>query len=148
MVKNASDFFSQNEKEDIKQAILNAETDTSGEIRLHVENNCPGDVLDRSAYIFEKLGMKDTVERNGVLIYLSINHRKFAIIGDSGINSKVPENFWNNIKEEMLINFRNNNFAKGTVFAITKAGDQLKQYFPYQKNDVNELSDEISYGKN
>jgi uncharacterized membrane protein len=148
MVKNASDFFSQNEKEDIKQAILNAETDTSGEIRLHVENNCPGDVLDRSAYIFEKLGMKDTVERNGVLIYLSINHRKFAIIGDSGINSKVPENFWNNIKEEMLINFRNNNFAKGIVFAITKAGEQLKQYFPYQKNDVNELSDEISYGKN
>jgi len=148
MGKNAADFFTYEEKEEIKMAILNAELDTSGEIRIHVENNCPGEVLDRAAYIFEKLGMKKTAQRNGVLIYLSINHRKFAIIGDAGINEKVPENFWDDIKENMLINFRESNFTKGIVIAITKTGEQLKTYFPYQKNDVNELSDEISFGKN
>lgn len=148
MKKNASDFFNQEEKEDIKQAVMNAELDTSGEIRVHVENNCPGDVLDRAAYIFNKLGMKQTDERNGVLIYLSINHRKFAIIGDAGINAKVPENFWDHIKDEMLVNFRESKFAKGLITAINKSGEQLKQFFPHQKNDINELSDEISFGKN
>lgn len=148
MGKDASDFFTHKEKEDIVQAILNAELDTSGEIRLHVENNCPGDVLDRAAYIFDKLGMKKTAQRNGVLIYLSINHRKFAIIGDVGINAKVPENFWDGIKDEMLINFREAYFTTGLIAAITKTGEQLKMYFPYHKEDVNELSDDISFGKN
>lgn len=148
MGKDAADFFSVSEKEDIKQAILNAELDTSGEIRLHVENNCPGDVLDRAAFIFDKLGMRNTAQRNGVLIYLSINHRKFAIIGDSGINSKVPENFWDAIKDEMLIKFRNSEFAQGLIYAITKAGEQLKKFFPHQSDDVDELSNEISFGKN
>ena len=148
MGKNASQFFSNEQKEDIKQAILNAELDTSGEIRIHVENNCPGDVLDRSAYLFEKLGMKKTQLRNGVLIYLALNHRKFSIIGDSGINAVVPENFWNAIKDEMLTRFREAQFTEGLIIAITKTGEQLKKYFPHQKDDVNELSDEISYGKN
>ncbi len=148
MGKDAADFFSVSEKEDIKQAILNAELDTSGEIRLHVENNCPGDVLDRAAFIFDKLGMRNTAQRNGVLIYLSINHRKFAIIGDSGINSKVPENFWDAIKDKMLVKFRNSEFAQGLIDAISKAGEQLKKYFPHQSDDVDELSNEISFGKN
>jgi uncharacterized membrane protein len=148
MGKDALNFFSSEQKEDIKQAILNAELDTSGEIRIHIENNCPGDVLDRAAYIFEKLKMKETENRNGVLIYLSLNHRKFAIIGDAGINAVVPENFWDNIKEEMLMKFRENNFSLGLSIAITKTGEQLKKFFPHQKDDINELTDEISFGKN
>lgn len=147
MGKNASQFFSKEQKEDIRQAILNAELDTSGEIRIHVENNCPGDVLDRTAYLFEKLGMKKTQLHNGVLIYLALNHRKFSIIGDSGINAVVPENFWNAIKDEMLTHFREALFTDGLIIAITKTGEQLKKFFPHQRNDVNELSDEISYGK-
>jgi uncharacterized membrane protein len=148
MGKDAVDFFSELEKDDLKQAILNAELDTSGEIRLHVENNCPGEVLDRTAYIFDKLGMKNTDQRNGVLIYLSINHRKFAIIGDSGINAKVPENFWDSIKDNMLIKFRNAEFVQGLIDAITQTGEQLKKFFPHQSDDVDELSNDISFGKN
>ena len=82
------------------------------------------------------------------MIYLSINHRKFAIIGDSGINSKVPENFWDAIKDEMLVKFRNSEFVQGLIDAISKAGEQLKKYFPHQSDDVDELSNEISFGKN
>ncbi|MCX6232063.1 MAG: TPM domain-containing protein [Bacteroidetes bacterium] len=148
MSKTAAQFFTDEQKDDIKQAILNAELDTSGEIRIHVENNCPGDVLDRSAYLFEKLGMKKTALRNGVLIYLALSHRKFAIIGDTGINAVVPENFWDSIKDNMLKNFREAQFAEGIIYAITKSGEQLKKYFPHQQDDVNELSDEISYGNN
>ena len=142
----ASNFFSKDQKDQIVQAIIHAESDTSGEIRIHVENNCYGDVLDRAAYIFKKLKMHKTVQRNGVLIYFSVLHKKFAIIGDAGINEVVPENFWNQIKDNMSDEFKKDNFTDGLINAILKTGEQLKNYFPHQKNDVNELSDDISFG--
>ena len=91
--------------------------------------------------------MHQTKDRNGVLIYLSTDDRKFAIIGDSGINQVVPEGFWNAIKEMMIGHFVQGEYAIGLINGIDKAGEQLKQYFPWQTDDVNELSDEISYGK-
>ena len=91
--------------------------------------------------------MHETKDRNGVLIYLSINDRKFAIIGDAGINKVVPEGFWNDIKEMMIGHFKKGEFAIGLIDGIEKTGEHLKQYFPWQENDVNELPDEISYGK-
>ena len=142
----ARDFFSAEEQECIKQAIMNAELDTSGEIRVHIENVCKGDVLDRAAYVFKKLGMSKTEQRNGVLIYLAIRNRKFAIIGDSGIHNKVPADFWDNIKSKMLEYFRKDDFCDGLIYAITEAGNHLKKYFPYKMDDVNELSDDISFG--
>jgi len=148
MGTNAVQFFTKEQKEDIHQAILNAELDTSGEIKIHIENNCPGDVLDRSALLFEKLGMKKTQLRNGVLIYLALNHRKFSIIGDAGINAVVPESFWNIIKDEMLTHFREARFTEGLILAVTKTGEQLKKFFPHQMDDVNELSNEISFENN
>ena len=147
MNKTANDFFTREEKDDIRQAILNAELDTSGEIRVHIENSVIGDVLDRAAYIFHKLGMQNTEQRNGVLIYLALKNRRFAIIGDSGINNAVPENFWTDIKTDMLNHFRENRFAEGLIEAIEETGKQLKKNFPYQRQDVNELSDDISFGK-
>jgi uncharacterized membrane protein len=143
----ARDFFSPEEQDDIKQAIMNAELDTSGEIRVHIENVCSGDVLDRAAYIFKNLGMANTEHRNGVLIYLAVRNRKFAIIGDKGINSVVPPDFWSGIKHKMLDYFREGNFCEGLIYAITESGKHLKQYFPYRKDDVNELPDDISFGK-
>ena len=89
MSKSARNFFTEEEKENIKLSIKNAELDTSGEIRVHVENKCKGEVLDRAAYVFDKLKMNKTELRNGVLFYLAIKNRKFAIIGDSGINEKA-----------------------------------------------------------
>ncbi len=146
MSVSARDFFSTEEQEDIKQAIMNAELDTSGEIRVHIESVCKGDVLDRAAYIFKKLGMSKTAERNGVLIYLAIRNRKFAIIGDQGIHNKVPADFWDTIKLKMLDFFRDSKFCDGLIYAITEAGVHLKQYFPHKKDDINELPDDISFG--
>ena len=139
-------FFTTQEKEDVTIAIKNAELDTSGEIRVHIENTCKGDVKDQAAYLFEKLEMQKTEQRNGVLFYLAIKNRKFAILGDVGINQVVADDFWDDIRNHMLNHFRENNFVDGLVEGITMAGQQLKKHFPYQKDDVNELSDEISFG--
>ena len=144
----AIDFFSTEEKEAIKLAIQNAELDTSGEIRVHIENVCAGEVLDRAAHVFKQLGMNRTELRNGVLIYLAIKNRKFAIIGDGGINKVAPPNFWDDIKHNMLTHFRNDKFSDGLIEAITSVGTHMKAFFPYQKNDVNELPDDISFGEN
>ncbi len=146
MTKPAIEFFTPSQKDTIKQAIMNAELDTSGEIRVHIENTCPGDVMERAAFIFNRLGMHKTEKRNGVLFYLAIHHRKFAIIGDMGINAVVPENYWDNIKREMLNKFADGDFCNGLADAITDTGNQLKKHFPFQTDDINELSDEISFG--
>jgi uncharacterized membrane protein len=143
----AIDFFSKNEKEEITQAIMNAELDTSGEIRVHIENTFTGDVMDRAAFVFKQLGMNKTEMRNGILIYLAVKNRRFAIIGDSGIHKVVPDNYWDDIKARMLNHFRENRFVDGLIEAITLTGDHLKMHFPRQRDDVNELSDEISFGK-
>ena len=144
---NPKDFFGKENEQAIQKAIEGAEHQTSGEIRVHLESVCKADVLDRAAWLFKKLKMNKTKERNGVLIYLSINDRKFAIIGDSGINKVVPSGFWNEIKELMIFHFSKGEFAEGVITGIEKTGEKLKQFFPYQTDDVNELSDEISYGK-
>lgn len=131
----------------VVQAIQSAEHQTGGEIRVHIESICKGDVLDRAAWLFKSLKMHKTALRNGVLIYLSTNDRKFAIIGDAGINAVVPDGFWNDVKELMISNFTKGNVTQGFVLGIGKVGEKLKEFFPYQKEDINELPDEISYGK-
>lgn len=141
----ARNFFTTAQQEDIRQAIMNAELDTSGEIRVHIENTCKGEVMDRALVIFKKLEMEKTTSRNGVLIYLAVKNRKFAIIGDEGIHTAVKETFWDNIKHKMLNLFRENQFTDGLIEAIHETGTQLKKHFPYKSDDVNELSDEISF---
>ncbi len=142
---SAKNFFTKDQQEDIRQAIMHAELDTSGEIRVHIENTCKGDVLDRALAIFNKLEMEKTVSRNGVLIYLAVKNRKFAIIGDTAIHTVVTEIFWDAVRNKMLNHFRESNFTEGLVEAISDTGKQLKKHFPYQTDDVNELSDEISF---
>ena len=131
----------------VKQAIINAELNTSGEIRVHIEDKCTADVLDRAAYVFEKLEMHKTKLRNGVLFYLATKDRKFAVIGDAGINAVVPPSFWEDMKSEMVEHFRKDKFADGLVYGIEKTGEHLKKHFPHKQDDKNELSDEISFGK-
>lgn len=139
--------FTEADQLKITNAIRVAETNTSGEIRVHIENHCAGDVLDRAAYIFEKLEMHKTELRNGVLFYLAVEDRKFAILGDAGINQKVPEDFWESTKDIVINKLKEGKHADGLADGIVKAGEQLKTHFPYQQDDVNELSDEISFGK-
>ena len=145
MSQSAKDFFSGEQRDDIKQAIMNAELDTSGEIRVHIDSKCKGEVMDRAFEVFKKLKMHDTGLRNGVLFYLAVKNRKFAIIGDKGINEVVPEDFWEELKSDMLDAFRKGNFTDGLIDGITRTGTHLKQHFPYKTDDVNELSDEISF---
>lgn len=128
-------------------AIARAELDTSGEIRVHIDKDCKGEVLDRAASVFEKLGMVNTRERNGVLFYLAVKPHKFAIIGDAGINIKVPADFWDGIKSHMLGRFSEETVAQGLIEGIEMAGKELKAHFPWHNNDENELPNEISFGQ-
>jgi uncharacterized membrane protein len=143
----AANFFSKEEKEKITSAVKKAETSTSGEIRVHIDNLCKEDVMDRAAWWFKKLEMHKTEQRNGVLFYLAVKDKKFAILGDAGINSATPDDFWDSIKEKMLEQFQDGTFAEGLSQGILMAGEALKVHFPYQDDDVNELSDDISFGK-
>ncbi|GGZ19838.1 hypothetical protein GCM10007049_10490 [Echinicola pacifica] len=143
----AEKLFTKAEKEQIVAAIKAAELQTSGEIQVHMESHCKGDVLDRAADVFAKLKMHKTQLRNGVLFYLAVEDKKFAVLGDAGINAAVPEDFWNSIKEEMLLHFKQGQFVAGLVTGIQKSGEALKSHFPYDSDtDENELSDEISFG--
>jgi uncharacterized membrane protein len=146
MPKSVKNNFTKEQRDDIRQAILNAELDTSGEIRVHIEDTCEGDVMDRAADIFKKLKMHKTERRNGVLFYLALKNRKFAILGDKGINAVVPDDYWYDIKTKMLNNFREGHYTEGLIEGITMVGNRLKKHFPYRTDDVNELPDEISFG--
>jgi uncharacterized membrane protein len=141
------ELFNTEQQQAIVKAIKEAEKNTSGEIQVHIEKNCKGDVLDRAADVFAMLKMHKTKLRNGVLFYIAVKDHKFAILGDAGINKAVPENFWEEIKNVMEINFKKGEFTKGLCEGVSRAGMQLKQHFPFKNNDRNELSDEISFGK-
>ncbi|OFY89870.1 MAG: hypothetical protein A3K10_15345 [Bacteroidetes bacterium RIFCSPLOWO2_12_FULL_31_6] len=143
----SKELFTANQQQEIVEAVKDAELNTSGEIKVHVEKNCKEDVLDRAAFLFDKLEMHKTELRNGVLFYLAVEDKKLAILGDAGINLKVPKGFWDKIKNHMVDNFKNGEFTKGLSEGIIMAGVQLKQHFPHQKNDANELSDHISFGE-
>ena len=137
-------MINQVENDLIVSAIQKAEMQTSGEIRVHIDQKCASDPVKRAVQVFEKLGMHKTDLRNGVLIYVSFSDRKLAIIGDQGIDSVVPADFWMSTKDKMIHHFKENRFADGIIAAITEAGEQLKRFFPYMENDENELSNEIS----
>src|SRR5436305_8702662 len=135
----AKEIFSEEKRTEILHAIAEAERNTSGEIRLYVENNCKGDVLDRAAFIFKELKMHETKERNGVLFYLAVKSQKFAILGDAGIHSKVHKDFWHDIKLAMKHHFATGDFVTGLSEGIRMAGEALSKHFPYRDGDVNEL---------
>lgn len=141
------ELFGEAEEARIETAIEQAELNTSGEIRLHVENKCKEQVLDRAAFIFDELEMQKTELRNGVLIYAAFQDRKLAVIGDAGINAAVPEGFWDELKSDLVKRFSAEQYIDGLEEAILRAGDQLKSFFPYQSDDVNELPNQISFGK-
>jgi uncharacterized membrane protein len=148
MEKNTSisQVFTQIEKDEIKSAIAEAEMLTSGEICLFIDDNCENsDPVKKAAVIFQKLKMHKTKLRSGVLIYLAISNHKFAIIGDKGIHEKVGDDFWNEVKDLMLANFKKNQVAAGLIAGIKKAGESLSQHFPRQHDDRDEISNEIVF---
>lgn len=143
---DVSKFLTKEQQTSIVKAISDAENNSSGEIRVHLESTCKGDVLDRATFLFKKLKMHKTALRNGVLIYLSVQDRKFAILGDVGINIKVPEGFWDQIKDLMISHFAKGEITTGLSEGILMIGEKLKTFFPITRDDTNELSNEISFG--
>jgi uncharacterized membrane protein len=140
----AKDLFTPAQIEAVERAIKAAEVTTSGELRLYLEDNCKEDLMDRAAFLFDKLNMHKTEKRNGVLIYMAVEDQRFAIIGDAGINAVVEPDFWDSIKDEMLQSFKKNEFERGLIAGITASGKALAKHFPYDgATDNNELSDDI-----
>jgi uncharacterized membrane protein len=144
---NAAEFFSDEQKHQVKTAIEKMEHKTSGEIRLHVEGDCDGDPYERALHVFHRLHMHKTKHRNAILFYLAVNHKKFAIVGDEGIHKSVPENFWVTVKDHVIAQFKQGKFTEGICEGIDMTGEMLKTHFPKNENEKIKLSDEISYGK-
>ncbi|HEX9959239.1 MAG TPA: TPM domain-containing protein [Fibrella sp.] len=135
------------QQQEVIAAIRQAERQTSGEIRVHIEANCPdGDPIKRAIEVFRHLGMHQTKEQNGVLFYLAHDDRKFAVVGDKGIDAKVPADFWECTKDLMRQHFAANEYSTGLSKGIERAGQHLKAFFPRATNDANELPDDISFG--
>ena len=147
-MSNAITILNRDEDHRVVEAIRQAELNTSGEIKVHIENRCKGDVEKRSLFVFDKLKLNETKLRNGVLIYLAVRDHKFAILGDEGINNVVEDGFWNDVKDLMQAHFKEGRFAEGLEAGIQRCGEKLKAFFPYQSDDVNEIPDEISYEDN
>lgn len=141
MSKILQDF----EEKILVEAIAAAERNTSGEIRVHIEKTCHGDVVERAKKVFEKLGMTSTAARNGVLIYIAEESHKFAIVGDLGIHQKVGTDFWDHSKDVMQEHFKKGEFVIGIKETVLSCGEALKKHFPYLNGDKNELSNDISY---
>ena len=141
------DFLTDADERDVVEAIRLAEKETSGEIRVHLEKHCEGDPLERAKAVFEMLEMHKTKLKNGVLFYMAVNDKVFAICGDKGIDDVVADNFWNTTKDLMASQFRQGNFKQGLIDGIASAGFELQRYFPCEDDDVDELSNEISLGE-
>jgi uncharacterized membrane protein len=137
--------FNDDELGRIQKAVEAAEKFTSGEIRICVEKSCKISPLDRAVTYFQELGMDKTALRNGVLIYIAIQDHQFAIIGDVGINKVVPENFWDATKDAMLNEFKSGNIVEGIITGVKLAGEQLKAFFPFRDDDINELPDSVIF---
>ena len=139
-------FFTEAERRTILEAIREAESRTSGEIRVHLDRKCKGDPQAAAKRVFEKIGMHRTAEKNGVLFYLAVKSRSFAVIGDSGIDAKVEPEFWERLSATALAAFKDDRFGDGLAAAIREVGTKLAASFPRKAGDANELADDISVG--
>lgn len=141
-----SAFLTAAEREQIVDAIREAEGKTSGEIRVHLDRRCKGNPQAAARTVFDRIGMARTAEKNGVLVYLAVKDRGFAILGDAGIDAKVEPAFWDGVRDRMLAAFKEDRFGDGIAEAIRAAGERLATAFPRAAGDANELPDDISFG--
>ena len=138
-------FLTLEEEQEVIDAILQAERDTSGEIRVHLERGTHGDHMARAKEVFHILKMDNTKDSNGVLFYVAVADRKFVVYGDKGINDVVLPGFWDKTRDIVEEAFRKGAFKQGLVDGILNAGKELKKHFPWRRDDENELRDDISH---
>lgn len=134
----------QDSREAIVDAISRAEDLTSGEIRVHIQSKCRGDVMRKALRIFRRLRMERTRERNGVLVFIALDSRRFAILGDRGIHECVGDGFWGKTRDIMGSYFAKGLIKEGVVAGVMSVGEQLKKFFPAKSQDVNELPDKVT----
>ncbi|HEX6850545.1 MAG TPA: TPM domain-containing protein [Candidatus Polarisedimenticolaceae bacterium] len=139
-------LLSPDDERRVVAAIRAAERRTSGEIRVHVQGRCKGDPLAAAATIFERLGMTHTAARNGVLVFLAVDDRRFAIVGDKGIHEKVGAAFWDALRDALADRLRAGRAADGLIETVEAIGAELSRSFPRAGDDRNELADRVSYG--
>ena len=142
----AKNFFSADQVKRIESAIKAAEENTSGEIRVHIENRCKTEAVECATLVFQKLGMHKTALRNGVMFYVAVRDKKFAVIGDAGIHKHVPAGFWDLVRDKMLEQFKHEKFTEGLCEGVAMTGIELKKYFPLLASDKDELSNEVTFG--
>lgn len=145
-MSKVEDFLTTEEEQEIVQAILEAERNTLGEIRVHIEATAKIDHFSRAQQVFHILKMDNTKDENGVLLYVAVNDKKFVIYGDKGIDKVVPKGFWETTKQTIARHFKKGDFKQGIIQGVLKAGKELEDHFPWNHNDTNELSDAISKG--
>lgn len=145
MLRPAKKFFTTEEQQRIVEAIREAEKNTSGEIRVHIDNFCFGSVVKKAEKLFQKLGMSQTNDRNGILIYIAVLSHKIAVVGDEGIHQKLGTAYWDSIVKEIIDAFAHHKKIEGLTKGIIHCGHELKIHFPYQADDKNELNDSISF---
>ena len=143
------DFFTEEEKLQIIEAVRNAEKRTSGEVRVFVESRCSYmDAIDRAKEIFVELRMNETADKNAVLVYVALKDKQLAVFGDEGIHAKLGNDYWNAEVKKMISKFNKENYADGIKEVVTDIGEALIQHFPYNNDtDKNELPDDIVFGK-
>ncbi|MFT3793793.1 TPM domain-containing protein [Flavobacterium sp.] len=145
-MSKVEDFLTAAEEQEVVEAIRLAEQNTSGEIRVHIEKTTSIAAFDRAMEVFHLLKMDNTKLQNGVLIYLAVDDHSFVICGDKGIDAVVPNDFWDCTRDAMQEQFKIGNFKQGLINGITRAGEKLQHYFPWEHGDTDELSNEISKG--
>jgi uncharacterized membrane protein len=142
-----TEFLSEADLESLASAVRQAEAKTSAEIRVHLDHTCNEDALPRAIRIFERLGMHRTAHRNGVLIYISVQDHKLAVIGDAGIHERVGEAYWRGLVDAVRERMRQQRSREGLIHAITELGNTLGRHFPRRPDDRNELPDDVSLGR-
>ncbi len=142
---NPRKFLSEAESARINSAIKDAESKTSGEIKLVMARHCWGNMKAKASKIFKEFGLDRTKERNCVLILFIVTNREFLIYGDQGIHEGVGQGFWDDIRDKMVAAFKEDKFGEGISRGVRLIGERLSQYFPYQRDDIDEISDEIIY---
>ena len=139
------DFIPLEGQRRIAQAITEAERRTSGEICVHATPHCLGETLPQAQAVFNAKGLFRTRRRNAVLIYIAYRDRKVAILGDEGINQQVPDGFWDEALQLLTYHLKRHSPVEGICATVALIGEQLKDLFPADREDINELSNEVSY---
>jgi uncharacterized membrane protein len=136
-------FLDRLDHDRVVSAIAGAEKKTSGEIRVHIHHRKVADPLKTGTEVFEKLGMTNTRERNGVLLFVAPKSRNFAVLGDTAVHEKCGADFWEKIASAMRESFREGKFTDGIVAAVGEVGDLLSTHFPATGKHHDELTNAI-----